>query len=84
MVFSALRDRHDRHVLPSSGLPYPTVPLPHGRGLHVMYGVSGVGLEGGALQTRNQTTVYDINLSANLGQTRYERAGLVGRALARW
>ena len=52
MVFSALRDRHDRHVLPSSGLPYPTVPLPHGRGLHVMYGVSGVGLERGALQTR--------------------------------
>ena len=32
-------------------------------------------LEGGALQTRNQTTVYDINLSANLGQTRY----VVGR-----
>ena len=32
----------------------------------------------------NQTTVHDISLSANLGQTRYERAGLVGRALARW
>ena len=32
----------------------------------------------------NRTTVYDISLSANLGQTRYERAGLVGHALARW